>query len=57
MAEECDSKRLQYVSLYRIKDLSGSTKKRKGGLKLFHFFFFALYIYQAYWVTSTIGGE
>eukprot|EP00559_Dactyliosolen_fragilissimus_P004534 CAMPEP_0184855366 /NCGR_PEP_ID=MMETSP0580-20130426/642_1 /TAXON_ID=1118495 /ORGANISM="Dactyliosolen fragilissimus" /LENGTH=1656 /DNA_ID=CAMNT_0027349867 /DNA_START=15 /DNA_END=4985 /DNA_ORIENTATION=- len=60
MLEETDSKRVNHVSVYRI-NLSGSgsgnavAKKRGVGFKRFHLFFLACYVYQIYWVSSTIG--
>ena len=50
--EECDSKRITGISIYKPKMNIGKKKTR---LKGFHFFFFVLYIYQSYWCISTIG--
>lgn len=72
---ECDSKRIQHVTLYkpRFSSTTGSTagataactsggpsasagnKKRRGPIKAFHFVFWALYVYQAYWCFRTCG--
>lgn len=59
---ECDSKRIEYVTLYKPKFASSSgaggpkgEKKRRAPIKAFHFVFWALYVYQAYWCFRTSG--
>jgi len=53
-AEDCDSKRISHVTLYSPKmSLQSSGGKRR--IHGFHFFFFLIYVYQLYWVWSTVG--
>jgi hypothetical protein len=52
MANECDSKRIEAVSLYRPKLAPGAPGRR---IKLYHLLFVVAYVYQIYWVASTIG--
>uniref|UniRef100_A0A7S4HIT1 P-type ATPase A domain-containing protein n=1 Tax=Odontella aurita TaxID=265563 RepID=A0A7S4HIT1_9STRA len=52
-AEECDSEGIDWVSLYKPKFSASSGKKRS--IKFYHLVFLAIYVFQAYWVASTIG--
>lgn len=52
-AVECDSKGIDWVSLYKPKFSASSGKKRR--VKFYHLAFLAMYVYQAVWVLSTIG--
>lgn len=52
-AEECDSKRIDWVSLYKPKFSASSGKKRS--IKFYHLVFLVIYAYQAVWVVSTVG--
>ena len=68
-SEECDSKRISFVSLYRPKFAGASSSPSsppssspssylKSGprrVKFYHLVFLALYVYQAGWVLSTVG--
>mmetsp|Transcript_13694 Transcript_13694/g.21164 ORF Transcript_13694/g.21164 Transcript_13694/m.21164 type:complete len:1551 (-) Transcript_13694:1328-5980(-) len=49
---ECDSKRIEKVSIYKPKLAAGFGKKR---FRLYHVAFLLLYVYQIIWVISTVG--
>jgi len=54
-SRECDSKRIQSVTLYKPKLSLHQSSKSKRRIAAYHIVFFVAYIYQVYWVASTIG--
>ncbi len=50
--QECSSKRIESVSLYKPKFSSKGGRKQ---IKAFHFVFLFSYLYMAYWIVSTVG--
>ena len=51
-SKECDSKRIEEVSVYLPKLSTGSRKRR---IRLYNVVFILLYVYQLAWVMSSIG--
>ena len=70
-ALSCNTDQIAYVELYRPKTIVNNTstsssndgggkktkkkKKRRAPLKKYHLLFAILYLYQMYWIYSTIG--
>jgi cation-transporting ATPase 13A1 len=50
--KECDSKRIEKVSVYKPKLSTGTSKRR---IRLYDVVFILFYVYQLTWVCSTIG--
>ena len=50
--KDCDSKRIESVSVYQPKFSTGTSKRR---IRLYNAVFLVLYMYQLIWVTSTVG--
>ena len=61
----CSSENIAHIELFRpktITSISGSSsnnnknkKKRRAPLKKYHLLFAVMYLYQIYWIYSTVG--
>lgn len=56
----CSSKRIAHIELFRPKTIVGSSSSSSSSgpppLKKYHLLFALVYLYQAYWIVSTVGG-
>jgi hypothetical protein len=55
LSHECDSKRIESVTLYNPKHTLVQSSRSKRRIAAYHFIFFIAYMYQVTWMGRTIG--